>query len=445
MTEKQTGNFQENIHLAAFEEQYRAKLLQNTDIADFYRDKESLNGQWHYGIDQYDTCLRAKWFEEKTHDSDGRPFPLDFSFDSWPKIKVPSCWNTQDDKLFLYEGSVVYTRTFSYKNHGEDRVFLKFGGANYQAAVFVNKAYLGMHMGGSTPFCVEITDVIKSENRLTVVVNNTRRRTNVPCENTDWFNYGGLYREVSLLRLPKAFVRKAALALEPGSGFARVCAQVLVDGAESGVATLRIAELGIEKSIKVENGSGSLSFEASPVLWQPEAPKLYDVEFSFGSDTLRERVGFREITVNGLDIMLNGKAIYLNGICAHEESVANGKAVTEAEIRENYRLAKEMNCNYMRLAHYPHSEAAARIADEVGMLLWEEIPVYWAIEFENPATYSDAENQLTELIMRDQNRASVIIWSVGNENADTAPRLHFMSRLAQKARGLDTTRLLSAA
>ena len=90
-------------------------------------------------------------------------------------------------------------------------------------------------------------------------------------------------------------------------------------------------------------------------------------------------------------------------------------------------------------------EKAAQIADEMGLLLWEEIPVYWAIEFENPDSYQDAENQLQELIRRDRNRASVIIWGVGNENADTDQRLSFMGRLAKCAHKLDPSRLVSAA
>jgi beta-glucuronidase len=109
------------------------------------------------------------------------------------------------------------------------------------------------------------------------------------------------------------------------------------------------------------------------------------------------------------------------------------------------RLAKELGCNYIRLAHYPHTEKAALIADQLGIMLWEEIPVYWSIEFDNPATYLDAENQLTELIKRDKNRASVIIWSVGNENPDTDSRFRFMNSLVQKAKELDPTRLISAA
>jgi beta-glucuronidase len=142
---------------------------------------------------------------------------------------------------------------------------------------------------------------------------------------------------------------------------------------------------------------------------------------------------------------LNGNKIILKGISIHEESVLNGKAITVDEIKENFNILKDLNCNYARLAHYPHTEKASRIADQIGLLLWEEIPVYWAIDFGNKLTYEDAQNQLIELIKRDQNRASVIIWSVGNENPDTDERLEFMKSLALKAKVTDPSRLVSAA
>ena len=445
MSKKEIGTFLENIHLADYTAVYREKQITSESmIADQFRKKESLNGDWQFCIDQYDTCLRAKWFEENYYDPDGRPFPLDFSFDTWENIKVPSCWNLHSDKLFLYEESIVYTRRFIYRNHGEDRVFIKFGGAAYEAYVFLNKQYIGMHEGASTPFFVEVTDMLEDENRILVVVNNTRKRTNVPCENTDWFNYGGLHRDVEILRLPETFIQDFTIKLSPdGKG---IQATVKTNGSiKNAKAALSIGELGIDAEIPIKNGNGELTIKADPKLWSPENPKLYDVTVEFGGDRLEERIGFREIKVIGTDVYLNGEKILLKGVCAHEESVFNGRSVTEDEIREYFGLAKEMNCNYMRLAHYPHSGTAAKIADEVGMLLWEEIPVYWAIEFENKRTYASAENQLTELIKRDINRASVIIWSVGNENPDTDARLEFMKSLAITAKKLDPTRLTSAA
>lgn len=441
------NNFAEDIHNESYEDAYRLTLLTHDSMVyDRGRDKESLGGRWNFGIDQYDTCIRAKWFEEVTTDEEGRDRPIDFSFDQWETIHVPSVWNTQHDKWLLYEGSAVYTRQFKYWNRGEERVFLKFGAASYEAKVFLNKQYLGMHQGASTPFYVEVTGKLMQENRIVVVVNNTRKRTNVPCENTDWFNYGGIYRDVEVIRVPAAFIRDLQVQLVPNSQFSQIAIEVEVDGAaQQAEVQMHIAELGVKAAIPLIEGKGKQIINVSPELWSPENPKLYEVVAAYGKDCIRERIGFREISVAGTDILLNGKPIYLKGISSHEESVLNGKAMSDEEIRENFRLAKEMNCNYMRLAHYPHTERAAQIADEVGIMLWEEIPVYWAIEFSNEATYRDAANQLTELIKRDRNRASVIIWSVGNENADTEPRLRFMSGLAKLAKELDHTRLVSAA
>ena len=440
--EKQANNFVENIHKEDFLAPYQTKQLNGLILND-RRTRESLNGVWHYGIDQYDNCLRAKFFEENTHDDKGHPYPLDYSFDTWEKMPLPMCWNLFSKYFFLYEGSMVFTRTFRYINHGEKRVFLRFGGIAYAAYVFVNRKFLGMHEGASTPFTVEVTDVLETENRIVVVVNNTRKRTNVPCENTDWFNYGGIYRDVEIIRVPETFIKDYKVEL---TAMEKIKVSVAVDGCcDVGTATLYIEELGLEGKILVEQGKGETIFEIKPELWSPDNPKLYDVTIKYDKDIINDRIGFREIKVVGTDIYLNGIKVLLKGICAHEDSVFNGKNVTEAEIRENYRLAKDMNCNYMRLAHYPHSELAAQIADEMGIMLWEEVPVYWAIEFENEAVYLNAENQLKELVKRDQNRASVIIWSVGNENADTDARLKFMSRLAKTAKEIDPTRPVSAA
>lgn len=444
---EQAPNFVDHLHNENFELPYLSKSITHQSMVyDSGREKESLSGFWNFGIDQYDTCLRAKWFEEIYVDDEGRTIPMDFNFDEWEKIKVPSCWNTQKEKFFYYEGSAVYTRTFLYVNNGEERVFIKFGAVNYDAKIFLNRKYLGFHKGGSTPFFIEVTDHLKEFNRILVVANNTRKPSNVPTENTDWFNYGGIYRDVELIRLPATFIKDFAISLVPGSMFSKIKVELSVNGLDlDGRGELTIEELGITIPIEVIGGKGVVVLDAQPELWSPENPKLYDVTVAYKDDIIHEKIGFREIRVEGTDILLNGEKIFLKGISAHEESVLNGKAITDDEIIENFKLAKEMNCNYMRLAHYPHTEKAAKLADEMGIMLWEEIPVYWAIQFHNEETYKDAENQLTELIKRDRNRASVIIWSVGNENADTEARLKFMSSLAIKAKELDPTRLVSAA
>ena len=410
------------------------------------RQTYSLNGEWHYAIDQYDTCLRQKWFLEQYFDKDGRSLPVDFSFQDWPTISLPCSVNTEKPELFWYEGPLVFTRTFSWdmqENMGK-KVFLRIGAANYFSYVFVNGKYICKHEGGSTPFMWDVTEYLEKENRILIVSDNTRNHLFVPTENTDWFNYSGVYRDIELVALPTEYLKDLKVNLVPHSDFSqiRIAAET---SADSGIVTVEIPELQIATSMEIQNGKGEIVVEARPNLWSPETPILYDVTATFGQDKVVDRVGFREISVEGRDILLNGKKLFLRGVSVHEDSPFTGKALRDEERLTIIRTAKELGANYLRLAHYPHHENMAKLCDEQGILLWEEIPVYWAIAFDNPATYNNARNQLEELMCRDFNRASVIIWSVGNENLDSDDRFRFMGNLADFAHQYDNTRMVSAA
>ena len=410
------------------------------------RQTYSLNGEWHYAIDQYDTCLRQKWFLEQYFDKDGRSLPVDFSFQDWPTISLPCSVNTEKPELFWYEGPLVFTRTFSWdmqENMGK-KVFLRIGAANYFSYVFLNGKYICKHEGGSTPFMWDVTEYLEKENRILIVSDNTRNHLFVPTENTDWFNYSGVYRDIELVALPTEYLKDLKVNLVPHSDFSqiRIAAET---SADSGIVTVEIPELQIATSMEIQNGRGEIVVEARPNLWSPETPILYDVTATFGQDKVVDRVGFREISVEGRDILLNGKKLFLRGVSVHEDSQFTGKALRDEERLTIIRTAKELGANYLRLAHYPHHENMAKLCDEQGILLWEEIPVYWAIAFDNPATYNNARNQLEELMCRDFNRASVIIWSVGNENLDSDDRFRFMGNLADFAHQYDNTRMVSAA
>lgn len=436
-----------DIHLEDYTAQYEKNYATSESLVfDSGRNKISLNGPWHYAVDQYDTCLRQKWFREIYKDGKGFTLPVDYSFDTWPLMNLPCSWNTEKPEYLLYEGTMVFTKTFDYCLKSGTKVFLKIGAVNYLARLFLNGEYLGLHRGGSTPFCFEITSLLKETgNRILICADATRRPEQVPTENTDWFNYGGVYRDIELITVPEIFIKDFKLALVPDSDFSQIKASVTVSNAIDSEAIISIPELSINSKIPVKNGIGELVLNCKPELWTPENPKLYSVEIYLDEDKVLDEIGFREIKVQKGQILLNGKPLFLKGISCHEDSVVHGKALTDEERIENITIAKDLGCNFMRIAHYPHSERMAKLADKLGLLLWEEIPVYWAIMFDRPETYSDAENQLKELITRDYNRASVIIWSVGNENADTDDRLAFMSSLAQCAHKIDKTRLVSAA
>lgn len=438
--------YMSDIHLEEYASQYEEKKSTFSDmIFDGGREKISLNGKWNYAVDQYDTCLRQKWFLERYTDQQGFTLPVDYSFDEWEEMELPVCWNVFAPEYFLYEGSMVFTRKFKCDALGTGRFVLRIGAASMLCRVFVNGSYAGMHRGASTPMFFDITDLLKDENRIVICVDDTRRPEQVPTENTDWFNYGGIFRDIEIIHLPDTFIKSFGISLVPDGCFDKIAVCVKLSSTESGTALLKIDGLGISENIDIKDGKVDIILNVAPHLWSPDDPFLYDVSLEYGEDRVTDRVGFREIKVNGREIILNGKSIFLKGISMHEESVQNGRALTDDERRENILIAKELGCNFIRAAHYPHNERLARIADELGIMLWEEIPVYWAIRFDREETYEDAHNQFAELIERDFNRASVIIWSVGNENADTDSRLSFMKRLADYAHSVDCTRLVSAA
>lgn len=160
-------------------------------LYDRFRKKESLNGEWHYAVDQYDTCISAKWYEEQYYDEGGNTLPVDYSFDEWETMTLPCCWNMVDKSYLLYEGSMIFTRKFLYaKQNEKERMILKIGAANYLCRIFINKKFVGMHKGGSTPCYFDITDYLEHSNRILIQVDSTRRDEQVPPAVTDWFNYG---------------------------------------------------------------------------------------------------------------------------------------------------------------------------------------------------------------------------------------------------------------
>lgn len=409
------------------------------------RDIISLDGNWRMTLDLFDEGLRQRWYEANEDPPSQWPIPRDYEIEAGDLVPVPSCWTVLKPEWTYFEGAAWYTRHVDWQaGPVGEKVLLRIGAATYRALVFLNGAYVGGHRGGSTPFSLDVTQHLKSgRNRLQIMVENRRQRDRVPMQHIDWFNHGGLYREVSLLRLPAVFIRDARAALTPDGEAIRF--SLVLSEPVDGLVEVRAGELGLSAKVPITAGQGTLVIPAKPERWSPDVPRLYDVSFHFGIDTVRERIGFRIIERRGTDILLNGQSIWLKGVCVHEDDLVLGKVSTEADIRRRLAHARELGCNFLRLAHYPHHERVAELADELGLLLWAEIPVYWAIDFANPATLVDARNQLLELIARDASRASVIIWGVGNENADTDARFAFMSSLANAARAADPTRLVGAA
>ncbi|WP_417016328.1 glycoside hydrolase family 2 protein [Alistipes sp.] len=422
------------------------------------REGFSLDGVWRSIVDPYENGYydyrrkplsdKASYFADEDFDKD-RTKLFEYNFNTDRTLLVPGDWNTQRPQLYYYEGTVWYRTLFNYRPRPDRRTFLYFGAANYETIVGLNGHKIGRHVGGYTPFNFEITDrVAEGENSLVVKVDNKRRADGVPTLNSDWWNYGGLTRSVRIVETPLTFIRDYFVQLKKGDN-RTIAGWVQLDGeqAEQEVV-VEIPELKIARRIRTDaRGYASFEVKASPTCWSPENPRLYDVRIVAETDTVHDRIGFRTIETRGTKILLNGREIFCRGVAIHEEMpyATSGRAFSEEQDRILLGWAKEMGCNFVRLAHYPHNEAMVRAAEEMGLLVWSEIPVYWTIQWENPETYANAEAQLTDMIARDKNRANVVIWSVANETPHGEARLEFLRKLITRARTLDPTRLVSAA
>lgn len=426
------------------------------------RESVSLHGSWGAVIDQFETGFYSHRYEPRSWRasffSDRKPTSpsdlIEYDFDAGYSHRIPGDWNTQDDRLFFYEGTIWYKRAFEYEPKPNTRTFLHFGAVNYAADVAFNDEMLGNHVGGYTPFQFEVTDRVRAgENVIVMKVDNQRHVDAVPTNNMDWWNYGGITRPVKLIEVPETFVEDYFVQLAPGSlagDRAEIYGWVKLNGPESsgGITRIHIDELGVEVQTAARaDGLAEFRVDVSGLRpWSPEDPKLYDVRIEGAADTVSDRIGFRTIERRGEDILLNGRSIFLHGISIHEEvPYGDGRAYTREHAETLLGWAKEMNSNFVRLAHYPHNEEMVRTAEEMGLLVWSEIPVYWTIQYDNPETYANAENQLTEMISRDKNRAAVVLWSVANETPIGDARQNFLANLAEKARKLDPTRLITAA
>ena len=418
------------------------------------RRSVSLDGKWRTIVDPYEMGYYDYRLEpsptgyfRNTKPADPSEL-IEYDFDSSPALDVPGDWNSQRDTLFFYEGTVWYKRSFDYTPKPGTRQILYFGGANYESIVYLNGEKLGMHTGGFTPFAFEVTGKLKPKDNFVVVkVDNKRRRDGVPTVNTDWWNYGGITRSVSLVEVPETYIHDYFVQLKKGS-LNTVSGWVRLNGPGAAQkVTVSIPEVNASVTVTTDaSGYAALEFPVTVTPWSPENPKLYDVSISAATDTVHESIGFRTIETRGTDILLNGKPIFLRGVSVHEEAPFRaGRAFSTEDARTLLGWAKEMGCNFVRLAHYPHNENMLREADRMGLLVWSESPVYWTIEWGNQGTFENASNQVAESVARDKNRASIILWSVANETPVSAPRTAFLTKLVEQIRAQDSTRLLTAA
>lgn len=446
--------------LAAFGQQ---QPLQTLLVGIDHRDAVSLDGDWHYLVDQFpfralytdSGAINDRGYGRNTHPNIASGAHNDeYDFATAPTLKVPGDWNTQVPQLFNYEGVVFYEKDFDAQPKPGARTFLHIGAANYRSHVWVNQKRVCDHEGGFTPFDCEVTGVLHAGSNYVVVgVDATRLVDGIPSTRYDWFNYGGLTRDVSLVTLPAAFIDDYDVHLTHGAtwqpGNTELSGYVHVLDAPAGTAvTLSIPEAGVHASLKTDaDGNAAFAVKASKLaLWSPESPRLYKVSMASGADKLTDEIGFRDIRVEGTRILLNGKAVFLKGANVHAEApIRGGRANNDQDVAVIFGALKELNANFVRMAHYPHDERMTRAADRNGVMVWSEIPNWQQIAFDRPEVYVKDVAMLKETIRRDRNKASVILWSVSNETPNNSTRTAFLTNLANEARRLDPTRPITSA
>ena len=423
-----------------------------------------LSGEWGFSIDPYRDGLYGfhgspagrghQRFDPADVDKATRKEPAalyEYDMRQAPRVTLPEAWDRHTPELRHYEGLMWYERGFDITLKRGERAFVHIGAANYSTRVYVNGALAGEHEGGFTPIIFEVTNLLrKGQDRIALGIDSTRNNASVPPPVTDWETYGGVTRPIKLIVTPSTFIDDAWVRLTR-DGF--IAASVALNGAARAGQSVRVEIPALEFSMNGEtNDAGFAAFTApapetlSP--WSPEAPTLYSVQVSIDGDSLNERIGFRTIEVDGEEILLNGEPIFLRGISMHEEEIGENPArvISDEAARALLTEIKEgLNGNFVRLAHYPHAEITTRLADELGLIVWSEIPVYWRIDWENAETLATARRMLAENIRRDRNRASIAFWSVANETPVSDARNDFLRTLVADVRALDDTRLVTAA
>ena len=410
------------------------------------KDVVSLNGDWNVIIDPYSRGEVAGFYKNKK--ALGKTDFIEYSFSNAFCLHVPGDFNSQLPELKYYEGNVWYQRTVKLNISPDKRQFLYFAGANYFTRVWLNGVEIGSHEGGFLPFQFDISSLVKEgENDIVVMVNNDRKKENIPAMNFDWWNYGGITRDVFIVQTPKSYLADYKIQLKKNStstltGFVRLN---VIQGAQK--VEIKIPELKLNKAVTT-NDAGEASFEipAKPQLWNPENPRLYKVQFISGNDTIIEDIGFRTIETKGSKVMLNGMPVFLKGVNFHEEIAQRmGRAYSDSDAAKILNEVKDLGCNFIRTGHYPQNERIVRMAEKMGLMIWEEIPIWQGIDFANETVMKKAEIMFKDMITRDKNRAAIIIWSVANETSPSIYRNKFLFELVKFTREMDNSRLIAAA
>lgn len=336
-------------------------------------------------------------------------------------VAVPSCWNFELD-LFGFEGVGWYEKDF----HTEaGRVMLEFEGISGQAEVYLDGALIASHYGSFTAFSAEAY-IDEGFHKLVISADNRFTDDTIPARYVDWYNYGGIFRGVTLHMTPDAYIRNCHYTYELDKYLenAVVTAELTVSAQKAAALPVEIklnGESVLKAVISVQAGIAAVrlpSFEVNDVhLWDTKDPFLYNVELTIPNDDMIDRIGFRKIETCGKKILLNGEEVYFRGVNHHEEQPDFGFAVPAQLAQRDLRILQKLHVNSVRGSHYPNSRMFVDMLDEAGILFWSEIPM-WGFPKERmsrPEVLKRGLEMHREMAEQYYNHPCIVIWGLNNE------------------------------
>ncbi|MFW0739356.1 glycoside hydrolase family 2 protein [Flavobacterium sp. T12S277] len=420
----------------------------------------------NYTFAQTKTNLNENWLylENNTSSPDQAK-----KADHWSKLNLPHTWNAEDatdlNPGYRRDASWYQKKLNLPKIDQNQRYYLYFEGSNVTTKVYVNGTEAGGHIGGYIGFTIEITPYIKEgNNEILVRVDNSYDIEIIPSQKSDFFIYGGITRDVWLLSkyknhiedlkitTPEVSAKKASLNIVAKTIYSDTSKELTLTVILKNPKGKKVAT----KTIPITANISTITFDniKNPELWDIDTPNLYSVtailtEKNQIRDSVNEKTGFRwfEFKDHG-PFYLNGKRLLLRGTHRHEEEAGVGAAMSNAQHRADMESIKKMGANFVRLAHYPQDPEVYKACDELGLLVWDELP--WCRGgIGGKLWQTNTKNMLAEIINQNYNHPSIIIWSLGNEmnwlpdfpDGDNTDRTNvFLKELNDIAHKLDPTR-----
>ena len=434
-----------------------AGYLQLNDRASY-----SLDGKWGFFADNmgaFGLKRSRNVFEGLNPKLDNRA--IEYDVDAFSEISVPGDWNTQKKEYLLFEGFGWYAKRVKLTDkeleawQNEGRVFLRLDGVNYAVDVWWNGEPIGSAEMPFLPLSFEINpEKLKEENLLVIRVDARRLAHRIPSERYDWFNYGGLIRSVRLVSTPQTFIREASYhqtqILEMSRSDATVEGKysLFIDGGEDlseCMLRIEIPEIGFFREKKVTKRGMRLKLKDLVVeLWEPGSPRLYHAQVTLLKggevmDSIAQKIGFKQVEWEGTELRVNRKPFYLKGIALHEERLGaqGGKPRSPRDIRKLIDLAQETGCNFLRLAHYPYDEQWLEECDERGLLVWDEIPVYWEITYKDERTKRLIYDLAVRMVEGSRGHPCILCHALANETWDRPGRKSTMGQAFRAIKKMD--------